>query len=248
MTVTMDDEFAAQLRAALIKHIEEEPQRHRRGRRKLAALLGGGVLVMGGGVAVATGVLPLPGTDVVTSVAAPVTATRTGTATVDLGEAPAGTTAIAIQLMCLSAGHFFTEDGANMVCGPEDAGHGTMGWQLAVQPGQRSTTIRAGAGESWRLVATYSMVETTAWGVNADGQTYGVANDSGTPDLIAAIATNGELGYIYSTEMLLPAPTSLQTEPATTEPRRVTVYASDGRSVIGEFVFSIPTGAASAAP
>ena len=46
--------------------------------------------------------------------------------------------------------------------------------------------------------------------MNADGLTYGVANERGTPDLVAAIASNGKVGYVYSRDMFPPTPTSLQ--------------------------------------
>jgi hypothetical protein len=63
-----------------------------------------------------------------------------------------------------------------------------MGWQLPVQVGQHATVIRAVDGERWRLTAAYAQVHTSPWAVNANGQTYGVANDNGTPDLPAVAA------------------------------------------------------------
>ena len=173
-----------------------------------------------------------------------VTVTGEGTQTVELGAPPAGTTELEIRLACLTAGTFLTADGASLVCDASSAGTGEMGWHLAVVPGQHSTVITAGAGERWRLVATYSRVTDTAWGVNADGLTYGVANDRGTPDLVAAIASNGKVGYVYSRDLIEPAPTSLQIGGAS-EPRTISVYTSDGHTVIGQL--SVGAGA-SAAP
>ena len=118
-----------------------------------------------------------------------------------------------------------------------------MGWHLAVVAGQHSTVITAGAGERWRLVATYSRVTDTEWGVNADGLTYGVANDRGTPDLVAAIASNGKVGYVYSRDLIEPAPTSLQIGAPTGQVRSIPVYTSDGHTVIGQ----LGTGSARAA-
>lgn len=237
MTVKMDEAFASNLRAALVEHVEATPARRRRARRNVTvgAVLGV-LLIGGGGVAVATGVLLLPGADLVTPVASSVTQSGTGTGTVELGSPPAGATVIDIKLTCLTPGTFQTEDGATLVCEDADTSNGTMMWQVPVVPGQHSTAIRAGAGQRWRLVATYSDVRTTPWGKNADGLTYGVANDNGTPDLLAVIATNGKTGYVYSRDLQVPEPTSLQTGASTSQPIRLPVYTSDGQTVIGEFI------------
>ncbi|MGH8889021.1 MAG: peptidase M56 family protein, partial [Acidothermaceae bacterium] len=239
--VKIDDRFAAGLRAALVEHVRASPTPRRR-RWRITISVGVAVLVTGGGVAAAaaTGVLPLPGGDVVTPLAASVTVTGTGTQTVQLGTAPAGAVSIDIKLTCLTAGTFLTADGASMQCSPADASSGqTMGWHLPVQPGQHSTTIRAGAGERWRLVATYSAVATTSWGVNADGLTYGVANDHGTPDLVAVVATNGKTGYVYAKDLSEPAPANpsralhWQDSPLVTI--HLPVYEADGKTQVGVF-------------
>lgn len=111
-----------------------------------------------------------------------------------------------------------------------------MGWQLPVQVGQHATVIRAGDAQRWRLTATYAQVSTSAWGVNANGQTYGVANDNGTPDLIAAIATNGKTGYVYARDLEQPAPTTLQSGTPPGQTRTIPVYTSDGHTEIGQFL------------
>ena len=139
-----------------------------------------------------------------------------------------------IRLACLTAGTFLTADGASLVCDASSAGTGEMGWHLAVVAGQHSPAITAGAGERWRLVAAYSRVTDTEWGVNADGLTYGVANDRGTPDLVAAIASNGKVGYVYSRDLIEPAPTSLQIGAPTGQMRSIPVYTSDGHTVVGQ--------------
>ena len=239
MTVMMDEGFAANLRTALVEHVEETRTRRRRTRWHVTVGAGVGVLIVGGGIAVAAGVLALPGADVVKPLAASVTGTGTGTATVELGTPPTGATAIDIKLTCLTAGTFFTADGASLVCTADDAVVGTMGWRLPLQAGQHTTTIRAGAGQRWSLLATYSHVTTTAWGINGDGLTYGVMNDNGTPDLLAVIASNGKTGYAYSRDLHAPEPTGLQTGPNTSRPIVVPVYTSDGHSVIGQFTTNV---------
>jgi hypothetical protein len=115
----------------------------------------------------------LPGGDTIVHLAAPVTADRTGTAVVEIGPAPAGADHIEIKLTCLSAGTFTVADGAGLTCSKADAaaGAGAMTYQLPVKAGQHSTTITTAGGSRWRLTATYSKVSTSAWGVNASGQT-----------------------------------------------------------------------------
>ena len=248
MSVKMDERFASSLRAALVEHVGTSSARRRWTRRHVTLGAGLGVLLVGGGVAVAAGVVLLPGADFVTPLASSVTVTGTGTETVDLGTPPTGTTVIDIKLSCLTAGTFFTSDGANLVCTASDAGNGAMGWQLPVRAGQHTTVIRAGTGEQWRLVATFAHVTTSAWGVNADGLTYGVANDSGTPDLLAVIATNGKTGYVYSRDLGVPAPTSLQLGASSSKPIVLPVYTSDGHSVIGQFITNESPGSASSSP
>ena len=109
---------------------------------------------------------------------------------------------------------------------------------MPVAAGQDSTTITATPGARWHLTATYSTVTTTAWGVNATGQTYGIANQNGTPDLVAVVATNGRTGYVYATQLTSPAPTSPSQAIAenNSPPKTLTVYESDGKTPIGKFI------------
>lgn len=108
---------------------------------------------------------------------------------------------------------------------------------MPIAPGQDSTTITATPGARWRLTATYSSVTTTAWGVNASGQTYGVANNNGTPDLIAAQATDGRTGYVYANQLQGAQQTSPSQAAANNRPARaVTVYEADGKTSIGQFI------------
>jgi hypothetical protein len=243
----MDETFAAALRAALVEHVETSlaPARARRRRRRVIVLALAGLALAGGGVAVAAQLLApsLPGSDVVTAVAPAVVVSGAGTQTVELGPPPAGASRIDIQLTCLTAGTFGTADGASLACTDADVGgiSATMLWGLPVTAGQHSTTITAASGTRWRLVAAYSSVHTTAWGVNARGQTYGVVNSHGTPDLIAVIATNGKTGYAYGAQLFHVQPN--YTSPADAvagqnnqQQFTVPVYESDGQTVIGEFV------------
>jgi hypothetical protein len=248
MTVRMDDRFAESLRSALVGYAESAPSRRRRARRRLVfgTLAGAALVVAAAAAAVAAGVLRLPGEPDVVPLAGSTTFTGAGTQNVELGPTPAGATQIEVRLACLTAGSFLTADGAELRCDASDAGTAVMGWHLPLAPGQHSTTITAGEGERWRLVATYSLVRDTAWGVNADGLTYGVEHERGTPDLIAAVASNGRLGYVYSRDLVLPVPTNLQTGGPTGPGRVIPVYTSDGHTVVGQMVIGggVPVSAA----
>jgi hypothetical protein len=248
MTTRMDETFATALRAVLVEQVATEGSAPGRPRTWRAAVVGAAALtVVGGGVAFATGLIGLPGTDVVTHLVPAVTLVGQGSATVELGTPPVGTTDVDLRLTCLTAGTFTTAGGTSLQCDESDVGTAgdTMSWELHVTAGFHSTTIHATAGARWRLIGTYSSVSASAWGVNAHGQTYGVANASGTPSLVAVIATNGRSGYVYADQLARaqnqggqPAPTSPEQAIAGNGHRGFTlsVYASDGETVIGVFV------------
>lgn len=193
-----------------------------------------------------------PGGTRVTHLSEPLTVTGTGTATVELGEKPAGTTGVAMVLDCLSAGDFTYPDGAGMICDADDAGRRTVAeedyaaasYVIDLAQDADQIDIRATEGATWRLTTTYVSTELTAWGVNAKGETFGVHNEHGEPDLIAVSATNGRFGYAYVADMNAadgPEPTSPEhavelQEQLAGRGVSVPVYESDGETVVGEFV------------
>jgi hypothetical protein len=245
MTVPMDETFAAALRDLLVEQVQGAPSPGRwsaRPRRWIAAA--GAALVLaaaGGGISYAAGVWTTePGGNAVSELAPPVTATGIGTQTVDLGTPPAATTAIYIAFTCLTAGNFTFADGASVECDRVDAARRSppVTYTMSIMSGQDSTTITATPGARWRLVATYASVTTTAWGVNASGQTYGIQNQHGVPDLVAVIATNHRSGYVYAKQLSPPPPKTIAQALAQNHapPRTLTVYESDGKTPIGKFV------------
>ncbi|MFD4291878.1 hypothetical protein ACFWPA_04235 [Rhodococcus sp. NPDC058505] len=79
-------------------------------------------------------------------------------------------------------------------------------------------------------------------GTNNRGQSFGsgegIDADADLPDLIAAIGSNGEIGYIHKDALGGPAATpeqALATDPGA---RTVPLYDTDGTTVIGEFAVS----------
>lgn len=245
MTATlMDPAVATAMRAALVDHVAAAPAVRRRRRWHGAAGVGVGLALVGGGVAAGQGVLALPGADRVADLGGTVTAVHTGTATVDLGDPPDGATSVELTLTCLTAGTFRFSDGASMICSDRDAGTrgGVAGYTMPLDPGRRTTTITTDSPDArWTLTAGYSQHVPTDWGTNADGDTFGVENDHGAPDLIAVTATNGKEGYAYRAELEGPLPTSpaqamqWQAEDVG-QSHTIRVYASDGTTRIGDVV------------
>jgi hypothetical protein len=241
MSVQMDEVFASALRQLLVEQVEassgqaRQPFRvSRRWTVRVSAVLA--LIVGGGGIAYATGAWSVPGSDVVTPLAAPVTVTGTGTETVQLGAQPAGTKALEMNFTCLTAGQFTFADGAGVEC---DSGSDQPStYAMPIAPGTDTTTITATPGARWRLTATYSTVVVSAWGVNASGQTYGAANQNGIPDLVAAQATNGRSGYVSAYQLYPPGPKTIKQALAENNapPTKMTVYESDGKTAIGEFI------------
>jgi hypothetical protein len=186
-----------------------------------------------------------PGADEVVELSGTRTHDGTGTETVRLGARPSGATAVRTSLTCLSPGLVRWPHGASMSC--ERADVPTTAEYAVDLPGNGDDlVVRARAGMSWQIETTYVRVEPTDWGVNANGDTYGVSNDRGEPDLLAVIATNGRAAYVYADD-LAGGPNADPTSPAEAleqqearGDRTVTIpaYESDGETVAGEFAVS----------
>jgi hypothetical protein len=240
--VLIDPQFDRALRQVLLDQVRNSPQREPRKRRRLllaGALAGAGML---GGVGVATaGFLTLPGVPTTTVLTSASTAVYQGTATVDLGQAPAGTTGIEVELTCFTKGRFVFPDGASVSCSTVDPG--TPGaWSKYIvpfDPAVQGMTITTDPGNRWQISARYIAQAPTEWKINAKGETYGVeVVGRGTPDLLAVIATNGAKGYVYSSQMKETDPASPE-EAAKNLPkpqREIPVYLSDGTTQVGVFM------------
>lgn len=265
MTDSMDPVFANGLRELLIRHVDAAPRRRRLAgwRWGIGAAIAVGLL--GGGTALAAQLAVLPGADAHSELAAPVSVTRTGTATIELGPRPKGATEVSLSFDPLGVGTYELGRGgaAVTVPAPAPAASGVSDWTIAhpvddpttaylqpsqLDPGGRSFTITT-SDPSLRWVATLTWVSarTTEWGVNAAGQSYGVQNDSGSPDLIAVVATNGKDGYAYSKDLDgadgTTAMKSFRTPQDALDWQKehggtdtyIPVYESDGKTKIGVF-------------
>ena len=242
----VDDRFSNALRAELVAQVHgASPGRARQhARRWLGAGALAGACLLGGIGAAAAGLFQIPGGQEVTPLASPVTETYTGTATVELGDRPAGATDIELSLTALTPGSFEFPGGAG--CSYNDTDLETrLNWcrhTIALEPGQDSVTIKTEPGNKWKLTANYVKQERTKLGVNAKGETYGVESpENGVPDLIAVMATNGATGYAYSKDLYGgPMPTSpedaAQNFNTPRPPREIPVFLSDGETEVGIFL------------
>jgi hypothetical protein len=248
----IDPTFAAGLRNEAISFVRQRPRRWRLSRRLTAGAAGCLVLV-GGGVALAAGVLTQPGGSVTTNLGTAVTVTRTGTATINLGPRPASANDVSLTLTCDSAGTFGFP-GGNVTCTSQDLSEPAQDRQASItvglRRGQHSITVSAAATATWTLRADYVHQSTTVWGVNAHGQTYGAINEHGTPDLVAV--DNGQVsGYVKASEMNCASggdvanPAQAQAWDRASADREISipVYKSDGTTIVGTFVIGGARGA-----
>lgn len=191
---------------------------------------------------------PLPGATTAIDLSAPVSVMETGTSTVELGSRPEGATAANVSVVCLTAGRIVYPDGASIVCDEpasesEIADPRSANYALIdLEPGQTSLRFRAKPDVGWTVVANYVRTETSEWGVNAKGETFGVPRHGESPDLIAVHTTDGKQGYAYVRDLdgrwTLPtsaADALAQQEADEGRSHSVPVYESDGETIIGEY-------------
>ncbi|MET3175968.1 UNVERIFIED_ORG: hypothetical protein ABIB52_003841 [Arthrobacter sp. UYCu721] len=252
----VDNVFSDALRAELVSQVGKASPVRKRKRTRLWIGAGtlAGVGLLGGIGAAAAGLFMLPGGEKVTPLASALTTTYTGSATVELGTPPEGTTGIQMELTCLTPGRFEYPDGASSICAESDTANPKSGWSdaadsksgwsgytISLAPGQDSVTIKTDPEARWQLTAKYVKQERTPLGVNANGETYGVeSQENGTPDLIAVMATNGQSGYAYARDLYGgPMPTSpedlIKNFSNPIPLREIPVFLSDGETQIGVF-------------
>ena len=194
-----------------------------------------------------------PGAPLDTPLGGVVTATRTGSATIDVGPPPAGATDLSLTVTCLTVGTFDFPNGSSVSCSAADMSHPPIARQASevvpLSPGIDTVTIDTSANASWSLQVTYVNQVTTSWGVNASGATYGVQNQNGTPDLIAVVIDQGKTqGYVEASELNCASGSDVaslaQALAWDTQNRNISipVYESNGTTVIGTFIVGNATG------
>lgn len=253
MTPDMDETFTASLRRVLVDRVNGSFAARRAGRRRGAAGVAVVLALAGSGVALAIGTFSgAPGSEQSTPVGAPVTVTGTGTGTptIHVGQPPPSANLLQVSVTCYTAGTIVIRESSSSyesaTCDTRDlTGRGYYTQNILGSSVDRyrdglSMTVSADAGDRWKLTAEYLDIHSTPWAVNAHGQTYGVLNDHGPPDLFAVVATNGQSGYAYAaqyTARLNAALHGSSTEPEgpSLRPHLINVYRSDGTTLIGHF-------------
>jgi hypothetical protein len=244
--MTLDSKFAAGMRQQLVDTAAGTSRlaRHVRHARLAGGLVAGlaaaSLLTAGAVIAVSA----IPGDHVITPVSETISQSHVGSATVELGPRPDTANAVRYVLTCTSVGkiefHTSTTEGGYMICGPgggidpEGNPFAPVGNTMTVRDqlladGATSFEVTADPGMSWTVAAKYVHTETTNWGVNANGQTYGTANEKGTPDLEAVMTADCKFGYTLTEDSM-----ALHEGD---QPYSIPVYKSDGETVIGEFWF-----------
>lgn len=235
----MNDQVADAVRAELALIGTRDSTLQRTQRRSRSSLVAVGILTLAGLVTGAALVVDsFPGTTTVTPIGTVVAGAGTGTGVIDLGPKPPLADSVVVDVTCISAvGEVSVlttpDDGmpgpdrAGVMCSVRDTPmHVDNG--LLPRDGTTTFTVTADPGTSWKVTASYATSTATEWGVNAQGQTFGVPNSHGTPDLVPARATNGAEGYVSDAELM-------GFEGAGT----INVYESDGVTVIGAFPIEI---------
>jgi hypothetical protein len=240
---TVSQKYADALRIALVENAV--PSRRPARRRLWMGTAAIAVLALTGtaGVAAARLMSP-PGTPIDASLSEAVHGTFTGTGTLDLGPVPKGATNIKISVTCLSEGTFTFGDFGSMTCRKGDVNDQTWGAVPLGLDQQRTITLETSPTASWSVSAHYTKTVQTEWGVNEAGQTFGAPKGDSNPDLIPVTATNGERGYLHlddyesdNLEGWTMEDAAEFIEGANRLDRYLPVYASDGSTVIGEFLF-----------
>lgn len=245
--IALDEVFSASLRDVLRAEVQSASAWQRRWRWHWPLALFVSTALTAGGVAMATGLFSAPGAPVNTPLGNVVTATRTGTATIDIGPAPASATDLSLTLTCLSPGSFHFPNGSSADCSRADMSRSPTMRQVSevvpLSPGVTTLTVTAQANASWTLQVVYVNQVVSAWGVNANGQTYGVPNQKGTPDLIAVVIEHGTVhGYIKASDLNcadgadVTSPAQAIAQGKTHGSISIPVYESDGTTVVGTFV------------
>lgn len=245
--LTMDPIFASTIREALVAEVNKSrPPLWRRRRFWIGGLTIAGVLGASAGAATA-GLLLLPGAPQLVALGEAVEGQGVGPGSVELGAAPESATSIGLEIWCVTAGTFTFNDGSTFSCAVTEVGQGVT-LTMPLSAGEHAVTIDTEVGGGWRISAAYVNSTTTPWAVNGRGDSYGVANESGSPDLLAVETTDGQLGYVYADE-LAEADGTAAAEGFTSPEEAlewqqsmagkriiVPVYAHDGITKIGDFV------------
>jgi hypothetical protein len=238
-TTEMDPQLARALRAELAAIGTKHSRLQRHQRRSRALAVGLGVFTIAGAITGAAIVVNcVPGSTTVAPLGGITSDSHTGTGTLDLGPVPASAGAVIIDLTCLNQqGTLIVPTKPQAPGSPEsfvtiycsgriDPVH--IKDALLPKPGSTTITITADPQTRWKATAEYASSFTSAWAMNARGQTYGLCNHNGCPDLMAARIIDGQEAYISTKESTALIGSGYLN------------YKSDGTTFVGQFPIGIP--------
>lgn len=138
------------------------------------------------------------GRPIVSVLGSPVSHTVHGDADITLGAVPTGATHARVTFICLTAGTTswgFDASGNNpsSTCSEQDVAYTANSGYFDFPLDESTTTLFIRASASAEAVVTYQFLNyvETAWGVNANGETFGASKDSvGDPDLVSVSITD----------------------------------------------------------
>lgn len=234
-SLSMDAHFTATVREVLEQHVASS---HRVRRIGLGVTIASSALAIFGAAGATAAGLLLPGAPEIIPVGQTMHFEATGNNKPQLEEAPEGATAIQVDLWCDSAGSVHVVGAPTLVCAAGEEGT-WMGFTAGL-----ATSLSVESDIAWRLDARFVNSTTTPWGTNANGDTFGVINDFGEPDLIAVVAENGRDGFVYANDLadancsnVATPEEALQCQQTQgTTDQLVPVYLSDGETVVGQFL------------
>ncbi|WP_423918885.1 hypothetical protein ACPEEZ_11320 [Frigoribacterium sp. 2-23] len=244
MTPTLDPVFATAVEAALRNEVDAARGASRpwwRRHRKLAIALPLAALALGGASAATAAVLGAPGSVITATHGTPIIETHAGRATIALDSLPQGTSTLEVEIGCLSRGTVTVVGLTTITCDQSlvDAAAtdgATEGGNMSAD--RTHLDVIATPGTQWTIRIAATDEDTVPWATNSHGQSYGLTNEHGRPDLIATTGTdphgNPIAGYTHraDTPEAIPSPSA----GAQTPPSRaldIPLYAVDGTTRIG---------------
>lgn len=199
-TSAFTEDRSSAIRAALVDHVQHERSAPTRGLKLTPLLAGAAALLLGAGgvtAATASGLItwplltqhPLPGGQTARSASETFEAAGRGNAVVDLFAAPDAATHVSVKFTCLTPNTEYTwgldPNGNNpgSSCGEAEIGtvSATAWYDFALSADTRSLYITAEPDAVWAVAWVYLTKTDTEWGVNANGDTYGIVQEEGAP-------------------------------------------------------------------
>ena len=208
-------------------------------------------ILIGAGVAGAVGlggVTAVAGLRPAADVASPVLGTPliingVGPAAVILPSTPAGATYLRVELTCYDGTLCATPGGSVMLDTPgvpmvqrdalplTDLPDPSNPQALRTLDPKQGLSVTVHDGTHWRLYAVYTDTLNPKTASLTGGRTLGIPGNQEPPDLVPALATNGELGWVDYHQLTDEANPQLTGQGLTQQP--LPVYDQDGTTIIG---------------